>query len=62
MKGQLGNIPNHLNKNEDLGYGRRDMQRKKIELKYLLKGIWLQVLIILILTLVIFFAAYYQPG
>ena len=38
------------------------MQRKKIELKYLLKGIWLQVLIILILTLVIFFAAYYQPG
>jgi len=38
------------------------MQSKKIELKYLLKGIWFQVLLILILTLVIFFAAYYQPG
>jgi len=38
------------------------MKRKKIELKYLRNGIWLQVVMILILTLVIFFAAYYQPG
>lgn len=35
---------------------------KKIIMKYRKNGIWLQVLMILILTLVIFFAAYYQPG
>ena len=32
------------------------------EIKLVVKNIWLQVLIILILTVVIFFAAYYQPG
>jgi len=35
---------------------------RKIEKGFFRQGIWLQVLIILILTLVIFFAAYYQPG
>jgi len=32
---------------------------RKIEKGFFRQGIWLQVLIILILTLVIFFAAYY---
>ncbi len=35
---------------------------RNIILRYQKKGIWFQVLLILILTLVIFFAAYYQPG
>jgi hypothetical protein len=35
---------------------------RNIEKKFLKQGIWLQVIIILILTLVIFFSAYYQPG
>jgi hypothetical protein len=34
----------------------------QFEKKYFKTGIWLQVILILILTLVIFFAAYYQPG
>ena len=35
---------------------------KNIILRYQKKGIWLQVLIILVLTVVIFFVTYYKPG
>ena len=35
---------------------------KNIIMRYRKNSIWLQVLMILILTLVIFFAAYYDPG